>query len=125
MDRGRRAGDTVSAAASGLSTHVLDVARGVPGAHIEVGLFRSDGAVRTPIAHASTDAGGRIAGPFGGPLEPGWYELVFMVEEYFKRLESASFYNEITVRFRIDEGTAHYHVPLLLAPYGYSTYRGS
>ncbi len=115
----------MTAGASGLSTHVLDIARGVPGARIEVALLRSDGAVRTPIARARTDDGGRIAGPFGGELEPGWYELVFTVGAYFKRLESASFYDEIAVRFHIEEGTAHYHVPLLLAPYGYSTYRGS
>ncbi|MHB8145625.1 MAG: hydroxyisourate hydrolase, partial [Vulcanimicrobiaceae bacterium] len=56
---------------------------------------------------------------------PGWYELLFTVGAYFKRLESPSFYDEIAVRFRIEEGAAHYHVPLLLAPYGYSTYRGS
>lgn len=110
---------------SELSTHVLDVARGAPGAHIEVALFRSDEFIRTPIASARTDDDGRIVGPFGGALEPGWYELVFKVEAYFNRLETASFYDEIAVRFRIDEGTTRYHVPLLLAPYGYSTYRGS
>lgn len=110
---------------STLSTHVLDTARGVPAAHIEVALYRSDGAVRTSLAHAQTDADGRIVSPFGNELEPGWYELVFTVGAYFKRLETASFYDEIAIRFRIEKNTPHVHVPLLLAPYGYSTYRGS
>lgn len=107
-----------------LSTHVLDVAQGSPAAGIVVELFRA-GQTRTRIARATTDADGRIASPFGGDLEAGWYELVFFVGAYFASAGSESFYDEIPVRFRIDADEGRYHVPLLVAPWGYSTYRGS
>jgi 5-hydroxyisourate hydrolase len=107
-----------------LSTHVLDVARGRPAAGIEVALYRL-ARERTLLASAVTDADGRIASPFGGELEAGWYELVFLTGRYFAGGGLEAFYDEIPVRFRIDPGDDRYHVPLLLSPFGYSTYRGS
>jgi len=107
-----------------LSTHVLDVARGVPAAGIAVTLVQVVGAMRVDLASGTTDDDGRIPGPFGGELQPGEYELVFKAGAYLKTTGTPSFYDEIPVRFIISEAR-HYHVPLLLAPWGYSTYRGS
>jgi|SRR5579872_2169987 len=107
-----------------LSTHVLDTALGVPAAGVNVTLFRL-GSERTELARATTDAGGRIPSPFGGNLTSGWYELLFAVGTYFAGTGAEAFYDEIPVRFRIDVGEERYHVPLLISPWGYSTYRGS
>jgi 5-hydroxyisourate hydrolase len=107
-----------------LSAHVLDLARGMPAAGVEVALYRA-GSMRRQIARAITDADGRIASPFGGRLEAGWYELVFEVGAYFAVFGVESLYGEIPIRFRIAAGDRHYHIPLLVAPWGYSTYRGS
>ncbi|MBC5811156.1 MAG: hydroxyisourate hydrolase [Candidatus Eremiobacteraeota bacterium] len=109
-----------------LSTHILDVAAGAPAEGIAVTLYRVDGE-RRRIAGAKTDADGRIPAPFGGALEPGTYEIVFAVGSYFavRKQLGGAFYDEIPVRFRIESRNAKYHVPLLLAPWGYSTYRGS
>lgn len=109
-----------------LSTHVLDVAAGLPAEGIAVTLYRIDDA-RHRVAAAKTDADGRVPSPFGGALEPGTYEIVFAVGAYFvhRGERRGSFYDEIPVRFVVESATATYHVPLLLAPWGYSTYRGS
>jgi 5-hydroxyisourate hydrolase len=104
-----------------LSTHVLDVARGTPAAGLHVALF-SHG---NELARGVTDENGRIASPFGGALTPGTYELRFFVRAYFEQHETPSFYDEVPVRFTIVDAAQHYHVPLLLSPFGYSTYRGS
>ena len=103
---------------------MLDVSNGRPAAGIEVSLYRV-GASRAHLAAGTTDSDGRIAAPFGGTLEAGWYELVFSVGDYFSGSNVESFYDEIPVRFRIDADAARYHVPLLISPWGYSTYRGS
>lgn len=108
-----------------LSTHVLDIARGAPAPGVEVALFKIDGDTREPIAAARTDGDGRIASPFGGELAAGTYELVFLVGAYFKYHGVTGFYHDIPVRFQIDDVAARHHVPLLLSPWGYSTYRGS
>ena len=107
-----------------LSTHVLDIATGKPAANVQIALYRCNGDVREEIANARTNADGRIASPFGGELPAGDYELVFNAGEYFAHTNTQSFYSTIPVRFRLS-GEGHYHVPLLLSPYGYSTYRGS
>lgn len=104
-----------------LSTHVLDIAHGRPAGGIPVTLYRASASGWTLVARASTDEDGRIAAPFGADLESGVYELRFDVSGCYED----GFYSEIPVRFHLSDPKARYHVPLLLAPYGYSTYRGS
>src|SRR5579864_4733998 len=109
-----------------LSTHVLDTARGTPAAQLRVGLYRCDGDRHSHLVTAATDDDGRIPAPFGGDLQAGEYELVFRAGEYFAQTRTRAFYDRIAVRFKVEDGERHsYHVPLLLSPWGYSTYRGS
>lgn len=108
-----------------LSTHVLDIARGVPGGGIEIVLYAIDGETRTELARAVTNDDGRTDAPVGSGLRSGTYELVFTVATYLAGTGATSFFDAIPVRFRIDERSERYHVPLLLSPWGYSTYRGS
>ena len=114
-----------------LTTHVLDTARGVPAAGIRVRLFRLDGAARKQIAEAVTNADGRTDAPIlpAGRFKAGQYELVFLAGDYLRANGLAGdeplFLDEVPIRFGISDGDAHYHVPLLVSPYGYSTYRGS
>lgn len=96
-----------------LSTHILDTGRGRPAADVRVRLELHDDGWRT-IAEGRTDTDGRISG-WDTP-EPGVYRLVFEV--------AGEFFPEVTVAFRVTDDS-HYHVPLLISPYGYSTYRGS
>jgi 5-hydroxyisourate hydrolase len=107
-----------------LTAHVLDTSTGVPAAGIAIVLYSVDGATRTPLGSAITNADGRADAPLSEELAPGHYELAFAVAPYFAARGIAAFYDEITIRFRVED-TRHYHVPLLLAPWGYSTYRGS
>ncbi|HEX3549562.1 MAG TPA: hydroxyisourate hydrolase [Candidatus Elarobacter sp.] len=106
-----------------VTTHVLDTARGRPAAGVLIGLFALEDGARRHVATRTTNADGRTDAPLGTDLAPGTYELLFSVAEYFGG--SAAFYDAIPIRFTIDDATARYHVPLLLAPWGYSTYRGS
>ena len=114
-----------------LSTHVLDVARGVAAAGVSIELHMLDGSSRRPIVRATTNADGRTDAPLlnRDRLATGVYELTFHAGDYFQRtgvaLTDPAFLDEIVVRFGIADATADYHVPLLLSPYGYSTYRGS
>lgn len=107
-----------------LSSHVLDLDSGRPGAGIAVRLERiRDAAI---LARAETDADGRIGHwPGIDALAPGDYRLVFAVGPYFEAHGTDTFYDEVLIAFRAREDGAHYHVPLLLSPFGYSTYRGS
>jgi 5-hydroxyisourate hydrolase len=111
--------------AATLSTHVLDTARGKPAEGILIGLFALEEGHRRHVATATTNADGRAGAPLASGLTPGSYELLFAVADYFARDGIASFFDAIPVRFRVTEDGAHYHVPLLLSPWGYSTYRGS
>lgn len=108
-----------------LSTHVLDTAAGVPAAGVTITLYRLDDGARSELAKGETNADGRVASPFGGELAVGWYELVFEAGDYFAKSGTAAFYDEIAVRFVVEDNRRHYHVPILLSPWGYSTYRGS
>ena len=105
----------------GLSTHVLDTARGVPAAGIPVALRRGEEAV--PAAEGVTDADGRLRLLADGELEAALYELRFDVAAYLG--PEPGFLDVVPVRFRVLDPARHHHVPLLLAPWAYSTYRGS
>ena len=113
-----------------LTTHVLDTARGVPGAGIRVALYRAEAPTRM-VATAVTNADGRCEAPLleGEGLRAGVYELVFHVGDYFRDagldLPEPGFLDVVVIRFGIAEPAAHYHVPLLVSPWGYTTYRGS
>ena len=108
-----------------ISTHVLDTARGLPAPGVTVQLFRIDDNARELIATAQTDAGGRISPIFGGELAAGTYELLFSAGEYFRAAGTQTFFGDIPVQFAINSGEQKLHIPLLLAPFGYSTYKGS
>lgn len=122
-----RTGERDVAETGRLTTHVLDTAAGRPAAGVALSLFR-DGAA---VARAVTNADGRCDAPLlaGAALVAGRYELVFAVGAYFRAagvaLPEPAFLDEVPVRFGIADPAAHYHVPLLVSPYGYSTYRGS
>jgi len=113
-----------------LTTHVLDTALGRPASGIELVLHRLDGDAREHMAEARTNADGRCDQPLlaGEAFGPGLYELVFRCGDYLRRsgaaLPDPPFLDEIPIRFGVWEAR-HYHVPLLLSPFGYSTYRGS
>jgi 5-hydroxyisourate hydrolase len=111
-----------------LTTHVLDTARGEPAAGVSVRLDRMADAGPEEIGRASTDADGRVRDLGPDRLEPGTYRLVFGTGEYLARTDPGRdgvFFPEVTVTFTVDGQAAHYHVPLLLSPFGYTTYRGS
>jgi 5-hydroxyisourate hydrolase len=114
-----------------LSTHVLDTSRGVPAQGLVVDLHVLRGTDRQPLATATTNADGRTDAPLlsAEQLEPGVYEITFHAGDYFRRagvpLTDPPFLGVIVVRIGIAESAGHYHVPLLLSPYGYSTYRGA
>jgi 5-hydroxyisourate hydrolase len=113
-----------------LTTHVLDTAQGRPGAGIRIDLYRV-GSGRERLAQATTNADGRCDKPLleGDSLKAGAYELVFHVGSYFAglglTLPEPRFLDEVVIRFGVARPEEHYHVPLLLWPCGYSTYRGS
>ncbi len=114
-----------------LTTHVLDTAHGRPGAGIAIELFRLEGDKREPLARAVTNGDGRCDEPLleGDALRAGEYELVFHAGDYFAaagvRVPEPRFVDRVVLRFGIADARAHYHVPLLVSPWAYSTYRGS
>lgn len=114
-----------------LTTHVLDTARGRPAAQLHIRLYAVTESGRELLGHFSTNDDGRVDTPLleGAALQAGTYELLFEAGEYLQRTsglsQSALFLDEIPIRFGIFHPDEHYHVPLLLSPYGYSTYRGS
>ncbi|MCY3674146.1 MAG: hydroxyisourate hydrolase [Paracoccaceae bacterium] len=109
-----------------LTTHVLDTAKGQPAAGLRISLSRITTNGNSLIREMITNSDGRTGSPIltEEEFELGEYELVFHAGEYFKDQGIAGFYEEIPIRFKLME-TSHYHVPLLLSPFGYSTYRGS
>ncbi len=114
-----------------LSTHVLDTARGAPAAGVLVEVRKADVRDAAPFASATTNAQGRTDAPLvpAGRLESGVYELTFHVGDYFRRqgitLSDPPFLDRVVIRVGIAEAAGNYHVPLLISPYGYTTYRGS
>ncbi len=113
---------------SAITTHVLDTARGRPAAGVPVLLERRVAPNEwRMIGSGETDGDGRLGRlvPDASALTPGVYRLVFDTNHYFNSLGTATFYPHVIVVFETTPGEAHYHVPLLLGPFGYTTYRGS
>jgi 5-hydroxyisourate hydrolase len=112
-----------------LTTHVLDTAQGIPAAGVRMELRRIVGAERKPVAQFVTNADGRVDGPLLDGDTAGTWEIAFEVEDYFRKQPVAvadpPFLDIVTIRFTIADPDAHYHVPLLVSPWAYSTYRGS
>src|SRR5438552_14735936 len=113
---------------SAITTHVLDVSRGAPARGVGVRLERCEQpGLWAELGLSTTDSEGRVRELMapGIPLSPGLYRITFETGAYFKKHGVRSFYPEVRVTFEILEPAEHYHVPLLLSPFGYSTYRGS
>lgn len=113
-------------ARSPITTHVLDVSVGRPARGVALRLERLDGASFRELARGETDADGRASTLLApGSLEAGTYRLRFEVGPYFAASGVATFYPYVEIVFAVGATDQHYHVPLLLSPFGYSTYRGS
>lgn len=114
-----------------LTTHVLDTARGKPAAGVKIVLYRVTGNSHAKIAETVTNADGRTDAPMlaGDRLAAGSYELVFFAGDYLRESGQAQgevlFLDQIPIRFGVPDAGQHYHVPLLISPFAYSTYRGS
>lgn len=114
-----------------LTTHVLDTARGCPASGLEITLERLTGTGQETLGRYTTNDDGRVDAPLleGETMTVGDYVLTFQVGTYFASqgiaMSAGPFLDVIPIRFHIADAAAHYHVPLLLSPYGYSTYRGS
>ena len=110
---------------SGITTHILDTSRGRPAAGVWVVLdHRTEGAYRE-VGNGVTDDDGRLRDLTPGPIARGTYRLTFHIGAYFAEQKVEAFYPEASVIFEVKDPTQHFHVPLLLNPFGYSTYRGS
>ena len=107
-----------------ISTHVLDTARGHPADGVPVVLEHDGGDGWEELARAVTDSDGRVGELLAGDLHDGRYRLTFDTGQYFRTVGDAAFYPEVSVVFTV-AGGGHHHVPLLLSPFGYTTYRGS
>jgi 5-hydroxyisourate hydrolase len=112
---------------SGISTHILDTSRGLPATGVPVQLEVRDGPGWRAVNGASTDVDGRIKAllPVGTSLAAGVYRLRFETGAYFGGLGVKAFFPVVEVVFEVADATRHHHVPLLLSPFGYSTYRGT
>ena len=114
-----------------LTTHVLDTAKGMPAKGIRILLYSVSGNSHRKIAGAVTNEDGRTDTPIlpEDGFKTGTYELIFFAGDYLRETGQAGddplFLDQVPIRFGMSDGDAHYHVPLLLSPYGYSTYRGS
>lgn len=114
-----------------LSTHVLDTTQGKPGAGVAIELYAVQGTARTLLVSAITNADGRCAAPLleGERMQPGCYELVFGAGDYFAAqgvpMPQPRFIDRVTIAFGIADPGQNYHVPLVVTPWSYSTYRGS
>jgi 5-hydroxyisourate hydrolase len=110
---------------STLSTHVLDAASGRPAADVRVVLDRRDGDSWQRLGGGVTDDDGRVGDLAAGGLGAGVHRLVFATGDYFAATGQTGFYPEVPVVFEVTDPNRHYHIPLLLSPYAFSTYRGS
>ena len=111
---------------SPITTHVLDVSRGRPAAGVPIVLELRAGTTWREVGRGVTDDDGRLRTLLApGALLAAVYRITFDTDAYFRGQGTEGFYPEASVVFHVRDATAHYHVPLLLSPYGYSTYRGS
>lgn len=112
---------------SQITTHILDTAAGLPAAGVPLSLYRRDGQGWQQLGLGVTDGDGRVAGLLRDDrvLDAGDYRMHFATESYFQKRDLEVFYPYVDVVFRLDNSGEHYHIPLLLSPFGYSTYRGS
>jgi 5-hydroxyisourate hydrolase len=113
---------------SPITSHVLDTARGQPAQGVPIVLEARDGHGHfRRLGQSVTDHDGRARDllPSGHTLDPGVYRITFDTQAYFAKSQTAAFYPEVAVLFEVRDPSQHYHVPLLLNPFGYSTYRGS
>lgn len=114
-----------------LSTHVLDTAQGRPAAGVAIALYLISAGQRTLVKHDTTNSDGRCSMPLleGAQMQPGQYELVFAAGDYFASqgidLPAPRFLDRVTIAFGIAHADQNYHVPLVVTPWSYSTYRGS
>jgi 5-hydroxyisourate hydrolase len=111
---------------SDITTHVLDTSRGRPAAELKIELHKKSGEEWRSVGAGVTDENGRCNALLGDvPLSTGTYRLTFHAGAYFRAQHIESFYADIPVIFEVRDARTHHHVPLLLSPFGYSTYRGS
>ena len=109
-----------------ITTHVLDTALGRPGRAIAIELERVDGATWHLVGGGITDNDGRLRTLTPeGPVQPGTYRIRFQTGAYFAAQQQQGFFPVVEIQFTVVDGAQHYHVPLLLSPFGFSTYRGS
>ncbi len=121
------AASSLAAAQGRLSVHVLDQQTGTPAAAVRVTLEALTGGAWHIIGSGTTDTDGRIKAlePAGRPLSVGDYRVTFHTGDYYGSRHTATFFPEVPVVFHVGDGAQHYHIPLLLSPFGFSTYRGS
>lgn len=112
---------------SPITSHVLDTALGQPAAGIAIQLTFVDGDRQTLVGKGTTDADGRVSEGLiqVSQFQPGTYRIQFDVEAYFAASNTQCFYPDVTITFKVSPGQSHYHIPLLVSPFGYTTYRGS
>ncbi len=120
----------MSSPGGALTTHVLDTASGIPAAGIRVELLRGSGADASSLTSVTTNADGRAGAPLleGAALAPGTYTLLFFVGDYYRdrgHPDAGRFLDRVPVVFVVTDASARYHVPLLVSPWSYATYRGS
>jgi 5-hydroxyisourate hydrolase len=108
-----------------ITTHVLNNSIGKAAAGVGVTLEKKTGNQFITLASGLTNSDGRITDLLKNPLEKGCYQLTFDTGAYFKSLHTTSFYPKVQIVFEVHDETQHYHVPLLVSPFGYSTYRGT
>lgn len=110
---------------SPITTHVLDIGSGKPAAGVRVVLERITEGGPALMAEGATDQDGRITSWLSGPVDSGHYRLRFATGDWYQKRKLDRFYPEVTIDFTVADTDSHYHVPLLLNQWGYSTYRGS
>ena len=110
-----------------ITSHVLDTSTGRPASGVKVRLERSGGGAGSPapLASATTDSDGRVRDWLSAGVPAGRYRLVFETGAWFRAAGRDTLYPEVAIEFEVQDGVPHYHLPLLLSPFGYSTYRGS